>query len=83
MLLDVRFHTNACLNSFSFTEKDIPAIIKSLVPNKSHGWDNISVKMIKMYGKQLTLPLKMIFQADLNDGAFTDDWKKGNNCTCS
>ena len=36
--------------SFSVTEKDILAIIKSLDPNKSHGLDNISIKMIKMCG---------------------------------
>ena len=69
---------NAPLNSFSITEKDILVIIKSLDPNKSHGWDNISIKMIKMCGESLALPLKMIFEAALNDGVFPDDWKKGN-----
>ena len=78
MLPDISFHTNARLNSFCITEKDILAIIKSLDPNKSHGWDNISIKMIKMCGESLALPLKMIFEAALNDGVFPDDWKKGN-----
>ena len=31
-----------------------------------------------MGGKSLTLPLKMTFEAALNDGFFPDDWKKGN-----
>ena len=31
-----------------------------------------------MRGESLVLPLKMIFQAALNDGVFPDDWKKGN-----
>ena len=52
--------------------------MKSLDPNKSHGWDNISIKMIKMCGESLALPLKMIFEAALNNGAFADDWKKDN-----
>ena len=78
VLPDISFHTNARLNLFSITEKDILAIIKSLDPNKSHGWDNISIKMIKMCGESLALPLKMIFEAALNDGVFPDDWKKGN-----
>ena len=73
VLPDISFHTNARLNSFSITEKDILAIIKSLDPNKSHGWDNISIKMMKMCGESLALPLKMIFEA-----VFPDDWKKGN-----
>ena len=49
---------------------------KSLDSNKSHGCDDISIKMIKMCGKSLTLP--MIFEEALNDGLFPDDWKKGN-----
>ena len=78
MLPDISFHTNARLNSFCITEKDILAIIKSLDPNKSHGWDNISIKMIKMCGKSLAWPLKMIFEAALNDGVLPDDSKKCN-----
>ena len=50
VLFGISFHTNARLNSFSITEKDIFAIIKSLDPSKSHGWDNILIKMIKMCG---------------------------------
>ena len=50
-------------------KKDIPAIIKSLDPNKSQGW-NISVKMIQTCRESLALPLKMIFEIALND----DNW---------
>ena len=49
---------------------------KSLDSNKSDGCDDISIKMIKMCGESLTLP--MIFEEALNDGIFPDDWKKGN-----
>ena len=41
VLPDISFHKNARLKSFSITEKEILAIMKSLDPNKSHGWDNI------------------------------------------
>ena len=34
--------------------------------------------MIKLYGKLLALPLEMIFEAALNNGAFLNDWEKGN-----
>ena len=78
MLPDISFHTNTILNSFSITKKDILALIKSLDPNNSHGWDNISIKMIKMCGELLALPLKMIFEAALNDDVFPYKWKKGN-----
>ena len=66
------------LNSCSITEKDILAIIKSLDTNKPNRWDNISIKIIKMCGESLALPLKVIFEAALNDGVFPDEWKKGN-----
>ena len=39
--------------------------VKSLDPNKSHGWDNISINMIKMCGESLVLPLKMILETVL------------------
>ena len=78
VLPDISLHTNARLNSFSITEKDILTIIKSLDPNKYHKWDNISIKIIKMCGELLALPLKVISEAVLNDGVFPDDWKKGN-----
>ena len=78
VLPEIDFHSNTRLNSFSVTEKDILAIITLLDPNKFHGWDNISIKMVKMCWKSLALPLKMIFEAGLNAGVFPDDWKKGN-----
>ena len=65
VLPDIRFQTNAHLNSFSITEKDILAIIKSLDPTKPHGWDNISIKMIKMCSESLVLFLEIIFEAAL------------------
>ena len=68
---------NARLNLFSFTKKDNLPIIKSLI-NKYHRWDNISIKIIKICGESLALPLKMIFEAALNGGVFPNVWKKGN-----
>ena len=76
LLPDISFYTNALLNSFSITKKDILAIIKSPNPNKSHGWEKILIKMIKMCGESLALPLKMVLEAALNEGVFPDDWKE-------
>ena len=58
VLPDISFHISTSLNSFSVTEKDILAIIKSLDPHKSHRWD-ISMKMTKMCGDTLAFPLKI------------------------
>ena len=37
----------AKLSSISITENKILHFIRSLKLNKAHGWDNVSVKMIK------------------------------------
>ena len=34
-------------------------------PNKAHGCDNVSIKMIKICSQSLTLPLKIIFEDSL------------------
>ena len=73
VLPGISFYTNTHLNSFCITDKDILAIIKSLDPNKFHGWDNISIKTIKICGGSLALPLKLISEAALNYGVFPDD----------
>ena len=41
------------MNSFHVTENDILEIIKTLDPNKAHGCDNISIKVIKICGQYL------------------------------
>ena len=40
------YKTGSRITSFHVTENDILAIIKTLDPNKAHGCDNISIKMI-------------------------------------
>ena len=44
---------------------DIFAIIENLNSNKSHEWDNLSIKMIRLCGKSVVYPLKLIFEASL------------------
>ena len=64
--------------SLNINDDNIFAIIKNLNPNKSHGWDNILIRMIKLYGKFIVYPLKLIFEASLQGGEFLDYWKKSN-----
>ena len=51
---------------------------KNLNPNKSHGWDNISIRMIKLCGKSIVYPLNLVFEVSLQCGEFPDYWKKAN-----
>ena len=51
---------------------------KALNPNKAHGWDGISVRMIKLSDAALVVPLKIIFENCLRCGVFPDIWKYAN-----
>ena len=59
-------------------KKDIILIIKSLYPSKTQGFDNISVRMIQLFGDSITLPLVQIFKSSLSQGVFLDTWKMAN-----
>ena len=45
--------TDETLSLLNISDDDIFAIIKNLNPNKSHCWDNISIRMIKLCGKSI------------------------------
>ena len=38
--------------------------------DNEHGWYSISIRMIKLCGKSIALPLRLIFQYILNEGGF-------------
>ena len=50
--------------------KKTSLIIKKLDRAKTHGCDNISIKMIKICSESLTVPLKIIFEQSLKEGRF-------------
>ena len=52
--------------------------MRNLGPNKSHGWDDLSFRMIKLCGDSLIYPLKCIFEGPLQEGKYPDCWKKAN-----
>ena len=70
--------TDKRLSSLKINEYDILSIIKSLNSNKSHGWDKLFIRMIKMCNKTLVYPLKLIFKDSIQAGVFPDCWKKAN-----
>ena len=72
------YRTGSRIKSFHVTENDILAITKTLDPNKAHGCDNISIKMIKICSYSLILPLKFIFEHSLKKSKFPEIWKKAN-----
>ena len=64
--------TDAKIISFHITKEDILLIIKTLDLSKAHGWDNISIKMIKICGESITVPLKIVFEPSLNKRKFSE-----------
>ena len=66
------------LSNFHISDEKILRIIRSLNPNKAHGWDDISVRMIKMSDEALVVPLRLIFENCKNKGIFPQIWKQAN-----
>ena len=56
-----KYRTDKGLHSSTINEKEIPLIIKNLNPDKCHGWDDISIRMIQLCGKEIILPLQLLF----------------------
>ena len=52
------FRTGSWIKSFHTTENVILAVIKTLNPNKAHGCNSISIKIIKICSQSLIWPLK-------------------------
>ena len=73
--------TDKHLNSFTINENYIFLIIKNLNAHKAHGWDNISIRMIQLCGKEIILPLQLLFKSMSEEDIFPNDWKKSNVAT--
>ena len=65
--------TDKFISSISFSSNDIARIIQGLDPNKAHGHDMISIRMLK-----ISKPLEIIFKPCIEKGQFANEWKKAN-----
>ena len=66
----LHYLTDNCLFSVSFSQDDIAKIIQNLDPNKAHGHDNVSIRMLKICGSSIYKPLEMIFKQCIETGVF-------------
>ena len=66
------------IENITLNESKVKLILKLLNPNKSQGWDNVSIRMIKMCGPDLAKPLVIIYKNCLAKGVFPSIWKKAN-----
>ena len=70
--------TSKYLDSIHFSSSDIVKIISRLDPNKAHGHDMLSIRMIKLCRNSICKPLSIIFKDCLSEGKFPHEWKKAN-----
>ena len=76
--LNLRYTTEKRLNILNFSSNDIEKIIQNLDPNKAHGHDKISIRIIKICSKSICKPLQLIFSQCIDTGSFPLEWKKDN-----
>ena len=64
--------------SLDFHEDEVLKIIKSLNIHKAHGYDDISIRMIKICDKPLLKPLLILFKNSAKSSHYPDIWKRSN-----
>ena len=72
--------TNAKIYLIKFENKDIINVIKALDPYKAHGYDDISIRMLKICDSAIVKPLTNLLKNCISEGIFPDNWKKSNIC---
>ena len=60
-LPNFNYKTNERLTSVDINKYDIPIFMKNINVDNAHGWDNLSIMMIKISGKSKDPSLKLIF----------------------
>ena len=78
VLPPLEYKTNGRLAAVNIKEDDIYLILKNLNPEKAHGWDNISIRMIQLCEKVIVELLPILFLPFLEERVYPDDWKKSN-----
>ena len=57
----LEYLTQSRLSSITFSKDDIAKMIQNLDPNKAHGHDQISIRMLKLCSNSICKPLEIIF----------------------
>ena len=70
--------TDKVLSNIDVNSSEILDVIRSLNPNKAHGPDGISIRMLKICDETICKPLSIIFKNSIFSGKFPSEWKKAN-----
>ena len=74
--LTLSHKANERLSSVKITDDEILKIIAKLDPNKAHGHDQISIRMIKICSTSICKPLRLTFNHCIDNGNYPCEWKK-------
>ena len=69
---------NNLLSTILFTKDYISKIIKNLNRNNTHGFDMISIRIIKVCGESILKTIDFIFKSCPENGKFPMEWKNAN-----
>ena len=78
ILPELTFASDCRINDFLIQHDNVIKIIRDLNPAKAHGYDGISIRMIKMCAESIVVPLTIIFNKALTTSVYPDIWKRGN-----
>jgi len=78
VLPPLSYKTPNFLSDFRIEKDKIIEIIHKLNSNKAHGYDGLSIAMLKLCSIEVSLPLSLIFRAGLDTGIFPSQWKRAN-----
>ena len=66
----IKYLTDNRLFFVSFSHDKIAKLIQNLDPNKTHGHDDISIRIVKVCGPSICKPLEIAFNQCLKTGVF-------------
>ena len=61
-----------------FSTEGILKIMNNLDPNKTHGHDEISIRILKICSSSVCRPMQIICKSYLDRGKFPKEWKRAN-----
>ena len=74
----VNLATNETVTKINFDKQLFSKLIVALNPNKAHGHDGLSIRMLPMGSDSISKPLSIIFRNCLKTAHFLTAWEKAN-----
>ena len=70
--------TSSVLETISIDSAKILSLVHSLNANKAHGWDDLSISMIKTCDHSIVRPFCLIYERCIESGQYPQAWKRAN-----